>query len=269
MKFKEVVHTADKLAFDNQIGRVTLNIVEHPKTHKVHIVEELCRYDTQGREIKQRFQTHIDLNLGKINVDAEVDYLKTKATYRFLGREVPAIEDLCEYCLLPSEVSKAEVAQVHPIKKETALPNVPIEKETTEATPAVKASEVKKNEIEETKEDKPESVANTTEAKKPAEKKKPRKQVRKPKTVKNIKFDRAVQLHLATLGKIVREELGEDWKQNSTYTSVVKDLLLNHLHQKFDLFGKDEDKPLPEFDKFVRDKLLALKKTEDRGLAGI
>lgn len=294
MKFESAVQQADKLAYKNCVGRVTLNIVEHPKTGKIHIVEELSRFDKHGREIKQRFQSHVDMAGGKVNVDAEVDYLKTKATFRFLGEAIPAIEDLGKYCVvtgrvvpeavakevvksanLDTEEAKEEEKPEEPVKEEA--PEEPV-KEAAQAAPQAaeasaeeaadsqdepKVAEAKGSKAAEEPKKETKTKAKSTKAKATTKKKTTRK--------KNIKFDRNVQLHLTAVSTIIKGELGDGWRDEKANTSAVADLVFNHLDGKRDLYGPESGEVLEDFTQFVkqflREKLNLSDSEEDETLA--
>ena len=259
MKFKEFVQAADDLAFSKSVSRVTLNIVEQPKTDKLQIVEELMRYDKLG-EIKQRFQTVVNTSEKRPVINYEVDYLKAASTYRFLGRPVPEIEDLADYCIVEAAKTMGGGAQAE------AKPAV--------QTPAVQTpAEVEKEEAEQATDEDPKpkgrskattkAKAKTTTAKKS-----------KGKPAKGVKFDRSIEGHMAPTAVILRDLLGADWKTEEQNVTAVTDLIYNQLQGKVEIFAKDGEEVLESYKTFIVDFLtekldLASDKAEDSGLEGL
>ena len=258
MKFKEFVQAADDLAFSKSVSRVTLNIVEQPKTDKLQIVEELMRYDKLG-EIKQRFQTVVNTSEKRPVINYEVDYLKAASTFRFLGQPVPDIEDLADYCIVEAAKTMGGGAEA-------------------EAKPAVQTpAEVEKEEEEQAtdEESKPDpkpkgrskattkAKAKTTTAKKS-----------KGKPAKGVKFDRSIEGHMAPTAVILRDLLGADWKTEEQNVTAVTDLIYNQLQGKVEIFAKDGEEVLESYKTFIVDFLtekldLASDKAEDSGLEGL
>lgn len=240
MLFKKAITAADKLAFEKSIGRTTLNVLEHPKSNTLTIVEELSRF-AEGHEIKQRFYNHIDLSIGKANVNSEVDYLKTISTYRFLGKDVPTIQDLSKYVLV-GRVNDSEsveaIAAPKPKPEPTPEPKPEPVKEAAE-TPVEAAPEAKVLEMPK-KEDEP-------KAEKPKIKKRGR-----PKKLANVQFDRNISPHVRAAAICIKEVLGAGWKEDKTNTDAVKDMIHNTLHKRADIYEPEGSEPLDSFKESIR-----------------
>jgi len=269
MEFKKAVTAADKLAFEKGIGRTTLNVVEHPKANTLTIVEELTRF-ADGHEIKQRFYNHIDLSVGKVNVNSEVDYLKTISTFRFLGQDVPVISDLKRFVLAgrvnddPEGVALAEVPKEQPKAEPTPEPEVAkvLEMPKKEEEPKVEAKEEPKPKTRmrkakakeepkvEVKEEPKEVEAKDVEPVAEVETPKP-----KAKKSKNIVFDRLVAAHVRHAAICIKEVLGTGWKEDTANTDAVKDMIYNVLHNRQEILEPEGTEPLPEFNKTIRDFL--------------
>ena len=220
MKFTEAVAKADSLAYKKGLSRVTMTIVEHPKQNTLTIVEKIA-YFKDSHEIENKFYSHIKLDKGKVNVNREVDYLKTMATYRTIGEKTPEIEDLDKLGILSDLICRGSV--------KTDLPT-PEEEEggESEGTP-IETSESKEVEVA---------------------KPKGKKRGRKPKS-KKVKFDKNITSHLRYVADIARKVLGANWKEEQENKDAVKDLIYNNLHQKADVLEGDSDEVLPEFTEFV------------------
>jgi hypothetical protein len=255
MEFKKAVTAADKLAFEKGIGRTTLNVVEHPKANTLTIVEELTRF-AEGHEIKQRFYNHIDLSVGKVNVNSEVDYLKTISTFRFLGQDVPAITDLKKFVLAGRVNDDPEGAEVAPVLEE---PKAEEPKKAVEPEGAT-VLEMPKKEEEAKEEVKPKTRRRKAKAKvepKAEVKEESKAEVKepKPKKSKNIIFDREVSGHVREAALCIKEVLGSGWKEDKANTDAVKDMIFNVLHNRAEICQPESTESLPEFKELIRDFL--------------
>ena len=241
-ELKKLVEKADKLAFEKELGRKTTNVIEHPKADTLTITEEITRY-AGDIEIVQRFYRHVaDISKIDLNVEDEINYLKSQATYRALGMKWPG-DDISTGGRIdaPEVVAPSEPAEVEAVESEEK----PKAKAKGKSKAKAKGKATAKAETAEGSE--------VPLEEKPAKAKKPAKAV----------FNYENPSHVRFVGELVRAVLGGDWKKNPDNQNAVKDLIYNVLHGKVHVAEKDSAKPLDSFTKTVQDFL-----TERLDLAG-